>query len=183
MDYFRLFISLPVETTLAKKIMAEFQSLDLPWEKLKNINPEQLHLTLKFLGDTPLDKIPLLVATLEKIKTDLSQLDLNINQAILIQPHRPQVVSLQMKPSQNLQILYDAIEQNLFTAGLAHKEMRRFLPHLTLARIKQSATEKEFAALKKWTINKSFSVNHFDLQESQLTPRGPIYTTLQSFNL
>ena len=183
MDYFRLFISLPMEPSLAKKIVKEFHGLDLPWQKLKNVNPDQLHLTLKFLGDTPLDKIPLLIDTLEKIKNDISQLDLNIKQAILIQPHRPQVISLEINQNQDLQILYDNIEQSLFTAGLKHKEMRRFLPHITLARIKQSAEEKEFAPLKKWSLNQSFSVNHFDLQESRLTPQGPIYNILQSFNL
>lgn len=183
MDTFRLFISLPVETTVASKLITEFKRLDLPWSKLKTVPAKDLHLNLKFLGDTTLDKLPDIINALEKVDLNINSFDLKIVGAKIFNPQRPQVIFLNLADSLELQALYQQIEQELFNTGLAHKEMKRFSPHLTLCRVKQAATLEEFKALETWQVTKDFSVNHFTLQESVLTPQGPEYTILQSFDL
>lgn len=183
MDNKRLFISLPVETTLSKKIYTRFKQLDLPWEKLKLSPPDQLHLTLKFLGDTPLDQLSPLIDTLSDIKLSPDYLELRINQTLIFNPHNPRVLSLSIADNPLLQRLYNQIDQALFDDGLAHKEVRRFSPHLTLARVKKAATADEFKKFTDLTLDYSFTVNSFELQESELTKFGPQYTVLQNFNL
>lgn len=183
MDSFRLFISLPVEVGVASKLLKEFKRLDLPWEKLKTVEAKDLHLTLKFLGDTPLEKLPDIINALENINLNINNLDLKISQAKIFNPQRPQVIVLGLAENLELMALYQAVETELFEAGIAHKEMKKFSPHLTLARVKQAATIEEFKAIENWQIEKDFSVNHFNLQESVLSSTGPEYNVLQSFNL
>jgi 2'-5' RNA ligase len=183
MDSFRLFISLPVEAGVASKLLKEFKRLDLPWEKLKTVEAKDLHLTLKFLGDTALEKLPDIINALENIDLNINNLDLKISKAKIFNPQRPQVIVLGLAENLELMALYQAIEDELFSAGIAHKEMKRFSPHITLARVKQAATIEEFKTINDWQIEKEFSVNHFDLQESVLSSHGPEYNILQSFNL
>ena len=183
MNMKRLFIALPIEAGFSRQLLKNFGTLDLPWEKLKIVDFEQLHLTLKFLGDTPLDKLPEIIKALNEIKIGTKDIELNIYQTKIFNPARPQVLSLSIKENLNLQKLYDAIDQKLFDKSLAHKEIRKFTPHLTLARIKKSADLKEFDAFTNWPVNKIFSISYFELIESELTSKGPVYTVLQIFDL
>lgn len=183
MDNLRLFISLPLEDKTAQRLNKEFKRLTLPWEKLKPVAIQDMHLTLKFLGDTPLDKLPEIISALETVQLDVENLDLKISGTKIFSPHRPQVIVLNITNNPALQELYQQIEESLFKAALAHKEMKQFSPHITLARVKQAASLDEFKALESWQVNQDFHVNHFDLQESVLTTKGPEYTILQSFDL
>ncbi len=183
MEQLRLFISLPVDFGLAKKIHKQFSQLDLPREGMRLVLPDQMHLTLKFLGAVPLDKLPEIIAALESIKGRGEPIDLNLNETI-VSPHmHPEVIFIRIQENKQLTSLYNKIEQALFTAGLANLESRKFTPHLTIARIKQKVEPAQFADLKNWIINDQFSVNYFYLMQSELTPKGPIYTNLQSFDL
>src|SRR3989339_898024 len=183
METKRLFIALPVDPIISRDIVKKFSSLDLPWEKIKPVRSEQIHLTLKFLGEFKMENIPDLIDSLNKVKLGLKDLELSIDQTQIFSPDRPKILNLGIKNNQNLQKLYDQIEDALFDDGLAHKEGRRFSAHLTLARIKKSLQLDELTPFNTWTINKSFYTSYFELQESNLTKNGPEYTSLQTFDL
>lgn len=183
MDQARLFISLPLDQGLARDIHKKFESLDLPWEKLKIVEPDNMHLTLKFLGPTPIDKIPDIIKALDSVKLSEDNIELIANHTQIFNDKRPQVLSLGLQENSILQELFDKIDQALFDAGLAHKEVRRFKPHLTIARVKQSATMDEFNNWKNFEINKIFNISFFVLMESVLSKQGPHYSVLQSFDL
>ncbi len=183
MENRRLFISLPLEPALTKQIIKKFQQLDLPWEKLKIVDPQHIHITLKFLGDTPIDRIPEIIDVLNQVSMKIDYLDLDITRTVVFNKTRPQVLSLEIAPNQKLQNLQAAIEELLYQAGLANKDMRRFSPHLTLARVKQSADFAEFKNFLDWPIKSSFTSSYFELQESELTKQGPEYNVLQTFDL
>ncbi|MFA6252689.1 MAG: RNA 2',3'-cyclic phosphodiesterase [Patescibacteria group bacterium] len=183
MEYLRLFISVPVDIGLAKKIHKQFTALDLPWDSMRLVLPEQMHITLKFFSAVPLDKLPEIISTLESIKTTGQGLDLTLEQVMVTPLNHPEVISMRLQANQELSNLYNAIEQALFSAGLANLESRKFNPHLTLARIKKRVEPAELASLATWKTNNFFSASYFSLMQSELTPRGPIYTTLQDFEL
>lgn len=183
MENLRLFVSIPVEGALSKAIFKQFKSLDLPWEKLKASELDQLHLTIKFLGDTPLEKLPELISVLQDIDTHISHLELQIKGPVIFNDKRPQTLVLKIEDNQKLQQLYNAIDEALFTAGLANKEIRKFSAHLTLARVKQSAKFEEFKNFSNWQMIGNFSVSYFELQQSELSRSGPEYTVLQTFDL
>lgn len=179
----RLFISLPLDPAVSRDIFKKFSSLNLPWSKLKTVKPEQMHLTLKFLGDFDIVKIPNLINSLEQINITLKGIELHINQTKIFKASQPKVLSLAIEFNKNLQKLYDQIDQTLFDDGLAHKEIRKFSAHITLARVKKSAELEEFTSFSSWSIDKSFFVSYFQLQESELSKQGPLYTTLQTFDI
>jgi len=183
MESKRLFVSLPLDPVISKDIIKKFSSLNLPWEKLKKANLEQIHLTLKFLGNFPIDKMHDLLNSLARVDIGFSDLELEINRTEIFNAQQPKVLTLGIKKNTNLQKLYDEIEQVLFDDGLSHKEVRRFSAHLTLARVKQKTNIEELKEFENWKITKSFFVTHFELKESELTKAGPEYTTLQVFNL
>jgi RNA 2',3'-cyclic 3'-phosphodiesterase len=183
MEMKRLFISLPVDPAITKDISKKFDSLNLPWEKIKKVQPEQIHLTLKFLGEMPIDKIPDIIESLNTLDLEFQDLEIDVIQTKIFNAKQPRVLTLSIEENPQLQYLYDEIEQALFEDGLAHKEVRKFSTHLTLARVKQSADFDEFKEFTNLAIKKTFSVTYFELIEAELTPNGPEYTSLQTFDL
>jgi 2'-5' RNA ligase len=183
MDKARLFISLPIESALAREIYKQFQNLNLPWAKIKPVATEQIHLTLKFLGDIPLEKIPELIEALAKVGKKQEIIELSLGQGLIFDEKNPRVLSLALEAHKKLTELYQEIEETLWQAKLAYKEMRRFSPHLTLARVKQKAELSEFTAFQKWSFPKTSTATRFELQESFLSKRGPDYLVLQTFDL
>lgn len=179
----RLFISLPLDAPLAKDIFGAFSNLNLPWSKIKKVSPEQMHLTLKFLGDFAIDQIPTLIDSLSNIDLRLGDIELEIIESKIFNPSQPKVLVLAVAENEKLKKLYTTIEDKLFEDGLADKDFRKFSAHITLARIKKTSTLKEFDNFKKWSMHKSFSPTYFQLQESELGKLGPQYTTLQTFDI
>ncbi|MCD4760958.1 RNA 2',3'-cyclic phosphodiesterase [bacterium] len=183
MENRRLFISLAVDPAISKDIYKKFKNFHLPWSKMKTVEMENLHINLKFLGDTPLNKIPEIIDTLNSIKKQGSDLELTLDKTLIFNQRRPQTLVLHLTENKKLQKLYDDIEQALFDAGLSHKEIRKFTAHLTLARVKKPAEFEEFEEFTNWQIKKNLFVNYFELIESELTSKGPQYTVLQTFDL
>lgn len=179
----RLFISLPLDPAVSRDIDKKIKNLNLPGDKLKFIPPEQMHLTLKFLGDTPLQNIPEIIEALDNIKTNFEYLEIHINQTEIFNKKQPKILAAKIEDNNKLNDLYKKIDDTLFEAALANKEIRNFRAHITLARVKKSSNFSEFSDFINWDIKKSFSSSHFDLQESSLGKLGPEYTVLQSFNL
>ena len=179
----RLFISLAVDPGLSRKIFQQFQGLNLPWDKIKTVQSGQLHLTLKFLGDTPMEKLPTLIEALQTVESKTDIIELFIDGTVIFNQRRPQTLVLHLKENQDLQNLFNNTEKALFQAGLAHKERRRYSPHLTLARVKQATKFAELSNFSNWKLKASFSVSYFTLQQSVLTSKGPEYTVLQTFDL
>lgn len=187
MEHQRLFISIPIDPILTKKINKDLAVLVLPQEKLKFTKAENFHLTLKFLGDMPIDRLDLLIETLENACQNLGTFELEIDQTKIFPENMPnqtpRVLSLGFKKNEQLQKLYNSLEEHLWQAGLAHKEMKNFSPHLTLARVHAGVARKDLQAFLDWKITGLFDVDHIELQESILQKGGPQYTVLNTFDL
>jgi len=183
MDTAKLFIALSIEKNYIKDILGNFSSLDLPWEKIRKVEGSSIHLTLKFLGPTTIDKIPTIIDSLEKVQLKTHELLLRIEKTEIFNGKNPRVLSLALEKNELLQNLYQQIDQNIFNANISNMEIRQFKPHLTLARVKQAAEVEEFSPYLEWKPKKEFIFSHFELIESVATKNGPIYSNLQSFEL
>jgi 2'-5' RNA ligase len=153
--------------------------------KTKNIlggkytDPENLHLTLKFLGEISPEKIEKVKKRLEKIKlrnfsVSLSELGLFIKKKekiLWIKLNGRGVFELQREIDENLKDLFE-------------KE-NRFMSHITIARIKKIFDKKIFLEyVKNIKVKKNnFEISEFILKKSELTPQGPIYTDLQRYKI
>jgi|HubBroStandDraft_1064217.scaffolds.fasta_scaffold405409_2 2'-5' RNA ligase len=152
----------------------------LKWSPVYN-----LHVTLKFIGEWPEDKLPQLEAALrsisprEPIAADVKGLGWFPN------PHHPRVFWVGVQGADTLAALVKDIDAVLGPLGIP-KEDRPFNAHLTLARIKEpaplEALRSAIAQLESVDYG-SFLVDRFYLYRSQPGSAGSIYTKLSEYPL
>jgi len=152
----------------------------LKWSPVYN-----LHVTLKFIGEWPEEKLPQLEAALrsvaprEPIPAEVKGLGWFPN------PHHPRVFWVGVQGGDSLQALAKDIDSALAPLGIASEE-RPFNAHLTLARIKEpaplQALRNAIAQLESVDYG-SFLVDRFYLYRSQPGQAGSIYTKLSEYPL
>src|SRR5688572_14917064 len=177
----RLFIAIDISDEVrsaidvyAKRLM-EVRADGVRWEK-----SEKLHLTLKFLGDTAIEKIPEIGTALAEIAAEHNAFDLIIERTGLFPtPQKARVLWIGVRSNETLNALHTDIEDRLEPMGFP-KEPRRFDPHLTIARIRDARKVKpaihqhlssEFTPIR-------FAVNEIVLYESKLLD-GSIYSAVK----
>lgn len=185
----RTFIAInvpPAVLDTIARIQNRFKSLGLHASWVK---PGNIHLTLKFLGDTDPDRIPGIQITLTETLASLARFQLSLDSAgVFPDTNNPRVLWLGLKDREGvLETLQTGIEKALEQIGFP-REQRPFSPHVTLARIKSPKGKKELKseldALNRQGITPHpFDVGEIQLYESQLTPKGSIYTVLANFKL
>lgn len=155
-------------------------------ERIKWVEEENVHVTLKFFGETPEDKIPEIINELKEaaIKPQPFQFHLG-NTGIFGSSYKPKVVWFGINPCDELQQLYANIQKQLLTIGYKHGS-ENFVPHLTIGRIKYIQDKKFFQLIineyKKTSIQ-TVEVKAFYLLESILRKEGPVYRIVETFNL
>ena len=152
---------------------------------VKAVDSETMHITLKFLGETPADVLADVGRVVESLAGEFEAFELELK-GIGAFPHwsRPQVVWAGVDPAEPLLELARRLETELEPLGFP-KERRAFHPHLTLARIKARppAELKDIAEAHETT---SFGRQWIDTviwYQSELQKTGPIYTPLATVNL
>ncbi len=173
----RLFIGSFIDRSIFEY---EFEELNADFQNIckgKWVEPENLHFTYKFLGDTDEGLIPSIKESLHGTLTDYhSRLDFaGLGVFPSAQKARVLVVKI-FNADKTVFSIQKNIEKKMKSFGF-QPEKRNFKPHLTLMRIKSARTAALKAALLKYQNKvfdsmESFSVN---LIESSLTPSGPVY--------
>jgi len=171
----RTFISVNIPEEIRKEIK-KVQDL-LPEFFGKKTELQNLHLTLKFLGEIKEHKTEEVKEKLREIK--IEKFATEINEIGVFSEEFIRIVWLHMKDCENLQEQIDNALKNLF------EPEKRFMSHLTIARIKKLKDKKGFLQnLKKIKIEKiKFIVDKFYLMKSELTAEGPRYSVLEEYNL
>jgi len=146
--------------------------------------PEQLHLTLRFLGDVPDDKLDAIQTHLATVRVE--PFILPVEGLGTFPPKSPRVLWVGVgRGHPHLHQLRQRVDDTLLAAGLLALEVRTFHPHVTLAR----GTEKAAPAITRWMrarpdfVAPPFRVNAFDLIASELQPAGAVHTLLRRFAL
>ena len=191
MEQIRSFIAIELSEEIKtglKQIQDRLKSADPSIAKW--VDPQSIHLTLKFLGNVPADRIPIVLQAMYDAAVTASSFTLKIDRlGCFPNPKSPRVVWVGLTGDlERLQTLQKNIE--LYVAPLGFPtEKRPFAPHLTLARVREHATSLQRQALGELiaetqiNTNLCLQVNSFDLMRSQLTPSGAIYTRLRTIQL
>jgi 2'-5' RNA ligase len=150
---------------------------DLRW-----VRPEGIHLTLKFFGDLPENAVVNISAVVGRAAAAVGSFELAIcGTGVFPDPHRPRVVWMGMTGDvARLVTFQQGLERTLRGIGIPPEE-RPFRPHLTLGRIKSSKGLTGLAeALEKGRAVTAgrFTASGLGLFQSDLTPRGAVYTRL-----
>ncbi len=157
---------------------------------VKWVDPGGIHLTLKFLGNIPAKRVPEITEAMKEATQGISPFHLEISGLGAFPSLRqPRVLWVGVGGEvDKLSRLQQSIDSALAALGFA-KEERPFVPHLTLARIREGASAPERRSFGELVGSTTFEdkyhveVEAIRLMRSQLTPAGAIYTCLSVVGL
>lgn len=182
----RLFVAVKINPDAG--FLNQFRKLksDLRHEKIKWVEEKNIHITLKFLGETDENRIPLIQSILEETALGINPFSFSLARTgIFGSSYAPKVVWAGIQPYDEMRDLMKKIHRVLEKAGF-EADRQNLVPHLTLGRIKYLDDKKLFAdVLDKNSELKSekMTVDEFRLYESILKKEGPQYIVLKNFFL
>ena len=189
-----------VRTFIAIELTAEaLRALGQVQEKLRRspggqagrwVRAEGIHLTLKFLGDVPEEKLPQVYQAVEQACQGHQPFEVAFGGlGGFPNLRRPRVIWVGVEEeSGQLQSLQRDVEQALERKGFP-RERRPFRPHLTLARVRKGASPSEAAALGRSVAQAQvgtlgrMQVKEVSVMRSELTPEGALYSELYKVSL
>jgi 2'-5' RNA ligase len=179
----RLFIAIEippdVRATLAT-LLKEFRAIA---PQAKWVRAENMHITLKFLGETENAKLTAIQSALSTIRSSQTVTLKFLGLGFFPNENRAKVFWAGIESSANLPAIAADIDQSMRKLGFP-LENRPFTPHLTLARFEPPGIPANlFAAAEERSSREfgSLTTREFHLIESKLKPSGAEYTTLHSY--
>lgn len=175
----RLFIAVPVPDAVRARVQQVQDRFKEAGVRASWVRPDAMHITLLFLGDTPLDRLP----DLEKALTEAartSPFQVRVQGAgAFPNPARARVVWLGLHDEGHLSALAQALRAALPSDGSLTWDPKPFRPHLTLARLRapSPAIPQALGALAD-AEGVSFPVDRVVLYQSVLAPEGASHTAL-----
>ena len=167
----RLFIAVDLPGTMKKNLETMFFGIPgARWVAL-----DQLHLTVRFIGEVDGALFLDIKNTLEEVS--ISPFDLQLKGVGHFPPRgAPRVIWVGLKTGKPLQLLRKKIDGALLQIGLK-PEGRKFSPHITLARLKNTPLQKvaDFLSANGLFSQEHFQIDEFKLYSSTLTPKGAIH--------
>ena len=178
----RLFVAIPAEDSFLDRIRPFLKQWKKEWKEVKWVPETQLHLTLKFLGETK-DHEPVCEA-LSALAVSPFEARLSPEPLFWGRGAFASVIALELEDPV-LPFLSQEIQKALLPCGF-ETERRPFKPHLTVGRIKFPVTKKEarehlIKPLPQENI--LYPCRSITLFESRLTPEGPRYISRKEFPL
>ncbi|PLW92027.1 MAG: RNA 2',3'-cyclic phosphodiesterase [Marinilabiliales bacterium] len=181
----RLFIAIPFQTE--DHFRKEWNAIKnlLSIDNIKWIPEENLHITLKFLGETADEQIPDICEIIDHtFKNQKSEL-IHWNKIGIFGSHyKPRVIWLGCKEEDLLRNMYDRLKTNLESAGFEY-DRQNFVPHISLARLKKPVDKYRISQITEKYHNFELQtqlIKEVVLMESILKPNGAEYQILHCSN-
>jgi len=194
MENIRAFIAIelsdPIKVSLSSLITTLRSKEHHSTKYVKWVDPQEIHLTLKFLGNIAPDQVPRIIEAITPSAQSLCPLKLQLGKlGVFPNLQRTRVIWVavtgEVKPLITLQ---KDIDQALAPLGFP-REGRSFSPHLTLGRLREQATPTERSSIGSLISateiedGPTLEVAEICLIRSTLTPPGAIYKRLASIGL
>lgn len=182
----RLFVSIDLDGLTEE--VAQVQELLDDASGLRMTDPEQAHITMKFLGDTDETELPALREALDEAVDDcgIAPFDITVG-GLGVFPHLDyiSVVWLGVRDgAERLTTIHEAVESRTTDLGFEPEE-HEFTPHATLARMDHAGGKdlvQDVVTSRDPDVGK-LTVSELRLTESTLTADGPAYSTVERFEL
>ena len=184
----RTFIAVDLGKPIRDRILALQEELARAGTEVKWVEPENLHVTMLFLGEVDERELPAVCRVVSECTQQHTPFPMSVETAgCFPTPRRPRVLWVGVgEGTQPLCALHDALEPPLMNLGCYRREERKYTPHITLGRVKSDRpTDKLAAALAKQAGWKGgeIAVRELLVMGSELTPKGPVYTVLSRAKL
>jgi len=182
----RTFIAVELPENIKNKI----GELQAPLKKTKAfvswVKPENIHITLKFLGEVPEEKINEVFSATGLALKNAKKFKINLKEMGAFPDfRRPRVIWIGAgMGGEELSNMANKIEEEMEKIGYP-KENRKFSPHFTMGRVKSPKGIEKLMELVKSTDfeTEDIEVNEVTVMKSQLHPAGAIYTPLKKIPL
>ncbi|MBI4333397.1 MAG: RNA 2',3'-cyclic phosphodiesterase [Chloroflexi bacterium] len=190
MEYLRTFIAIELPEEVKTELEALQRKLGLHREPgVSCVKPASTHLTLKFLGNTPVDKLKDIQETMRSVTAAAGPFVLELKGVgCFPNTRQPRVVWVGLTGGEELLSIQSLLEGEIEKLGFP-AEARAFAAHLTLARVRDNCSPEarrrlgETVAALDYHPGVKFTADHISLIKSVLKPSGPEYTTLYQANL
>jgi len=188
MKTLRTFIAVDFPIEIKEKIesITAYFKTQLPAKAIKWVDPNNMHLTLKFMGETPADQLEPIKNAMQKVATAYPVFSIEvINLGMYPNHKKPRVVWLGISGEENLISLHKQLDRALQEVGI-QPERRPLSPHLTIARVRRNSSKESVKDIGQTLSQFKVStlgivrVNEIVYYQSELKPQGPNYTILQS---
>ncbi len=190
MKTIRAFIAIELPEEIRRAITSTIQRYQqlVPRDLVKWVSVNNLHLTLKFLGDTDLNLIPGIHKQMDWLAASTIGFQFVAAAAGLFPSARkPRVIWVGLDNKTDLTGLSKGLDDALEPLKIA-REDRPFSPHLTIGRVYQGLAEDQLLKLGETILRNQpgeigkVQVDHIDLIKSDLFSAGPVYTVLHRSN-
>ncbi|NOU46190.1 MAG: RNA 2',3'-cyclic phosphodiesterase [Bacteroidales bacterium] len=177
----RLFVAIPIKPDPALIKLVDSLKSGLRYDKISWVNTAQLHLTLKFIGETN-ESIDVFTAAMQAASYGIKAFDLEFDKTgIFGSAYKPRVIWI---GSQQQNIMLNRLGENMLNEMDAigfKRDRQNFVPHLTLGRIREIINKPNFQQIIKSQPQQVFQkteVSKIVLYESILQHNGPLYKEL-----
>lgn len=181
-DTIRTFIAIELSKETQENLSQIIKELKSSGADVKWVKPENIHLTLKFLGETKISLIENINKILKETAEQFEKFDFQLNElGAFPKIQSPRVIWVNaFEPTGIIAKIVSMLEEWLEKLGFA-KERREFAPHITIGRVKSSEGRINLVDKLKTTKISSPLIqeaNKLTLFKSTLMPSGPIYEVL-----
>jgi 2'-5' RNA ligase len=183
----RVFIAIEIDSEIKNKLSEYLSKLKRTGADVKWVAPENIHLSLKFIGDIEKEALINMNKVISDAVSSIEPFSISIgNIGAFPSLNKPRVVFVCVQEQgNNLLKIYERLDKGVEPLGIK-KESRKYVGHITLGRVK---SQKNISKLKN-TLNSETEryfgrekVTSLSLIQSRLTPTGPLYTRLNNFIL
>ena len=172
----RTFVAIDLPEEIRERVRKSQAILAQSGGRLALVDPANLHITLKFLGEVEPGKIGAIIEALRAVRA--APFELTVRCAACNSPRRPRVVWCDITDAGESAALARQVDDLLEPLGFP-RERRPFRPHATLARVKEfhPSLLRQVQCMPREPFGR-FRVESIKLKKSTLTPRGSVYEDL-----
>jgi len=188
MQQIRTFIAISLTPDLKSELRKMIMDLKIQQSGMRWVNPDSIHLTLKFLGELSLEELDKLFSGMDVAQNKFpGTFSLKIAQTGCFPScKRPRVlwVGVKGEEMENLHALHGIIEKSLQKQGFPPED-RKFSPHLTVARVKFGNRLEAFAEkfIRYPFPEMALPVREIYVMRSDLKPNGAVYSVQKTYKL
>ena len=181
----RVFVAIDIPSDIRQRIRELIEVLQRGAAPIRWSRADGMHITLKFIGEAPAEKVDRIRAVLQAVNPVAPVLIRIQGAGYFPSEHAPRVIWLGVQAGPGLAELSGYVEQDLVPLRVP-KEDRPFAPHLTIGRLRTPApipAVRELLRQREPLDLGSFTAREFFLYESQPAPGGSVYKKLARFPL
>jgi 2'-5' RNA ligase len=187
-DSKRLFIAITLPADLRVLLFESIKGLARQDFAIRPVAPECIHLTLKFLGSTDISRLREIMSAISDTAESIDSFSFTPGTIIGSFPDKISSARILFLPVEDnaghIADVFKVLEDNLAKIKIK-KDERKFVPHITIARIRENLNIDTAVSVKKISLNYVGSIvcSKITLFESRLKPTGADYIIIEEFAL